>query len=209
MSGRIRLFWVFFTALFAALAVLACVYAGLFGSVYNQPEGDPTETVTWFFDSIRIGNYPSAYSCLSDYVTLGLEQEPETPEGRQLYDALKKTYQYSLMGDCSINGMDAVQTVNFRALNLRRTEDAVAELAKEIFEEQSAQQPPSDLYDENGTLLPSVTDSVYAAALTKVLEHPDALCQETELEIRLQYMDGTWKIITDRALMNALVGGES
>ena len=88
MSGRIRLFWVVLTALFAALAVLACVYSSLFGSIWNRPEGDPAETVTWFFDSIRIGNYPSAYSCLSDYVTLGLEQEPETPEAKKIYDVL-------------------------------------------------------------------------------------------------------------------------
>lgn len=209
MNGRIRLFWMFFTALFAALAVLACVYAVLFGSIYNRPAGDPGETVTWFFDSIRIGNYPSAYSCLSDYMTLGLEQEPETPEARQLYEAMKKSYSYSLNGDCSINGMDAVQPVRFRALNLRRTEDAVAGLAQEIFEQQTADRPASELYGEDGALLPSVTDSVYAAALTKALENPDALCRETDLEIRLQYMDGTWKIITDRALMNALVGGES
>ena len=208
MSGRIRLFWVVFTVLFAALAVLACVYATLFGSAYIKPEGDPAETVTWFFDSIRIGNYPSAYSCLSDYVTLGLEQEPETPEARRLYEAMKKSYSYSLQGDCSIDGLDAMQKVSFRALNLRRTEDAVAAIAQEVFEEKTADKPVSDLYDENGALLPSVTDSVYAAALEKALEHPDSLCSETELEIRLQYTDGGWKIVTDRSLMNALVGGE-
>ena len=119
LSGRIRLFWVVFTALFAALAVLACVYSSLFGSIWNRPEGDPAETVTWFFDSIRIGNYPSAYSCLSDYVTLGLEQEPETPEARKIYDVLKKTYTWSLNGSCRVSGLEAVQPVSFRVLNMR------------------------------------------------------------------------------------------
>ena len=154
MSGRIRLFWVVFTALFAALAVLACVYSSLFGSIWNRPEGDPAETVTWFFDSIRIGNYPSAYSCLSDYVTLGLEQEPETPEARKIYDVLKKTYTWSLNGDCRVSGLEAVQPVSFRVLNIRRTEDAVAARASEIFEQETADKPVSEVYDENGVPLP-------------------------------------------------------
>ena len=209
MSGRIRLFWVILTAMFTALAVIACVYAGLFGSMYNRPEGDPAETVTWFFDSIRIGNYPSAYSCLGDYVTLGLEREPETPEARQVYDALKKTYTWSLDGDCRVNGLEAVQPVSFRALNIRKTEDAVAKRANELFEQETADKPASEVYDETGAVLPSVTDRVYAMALEEALAYPDSLCSETGLEIRLQYADGTWKIVTDRALMNALVGGES
>ena len=209
MSGRIRLFWVILTAMFTALAVIACVYAGLFGSMYNRPEGDPAETVTWFFDSIRIGNYPSAYSCLGDYVTLGLEREPETPEARQVYDVLKKTYTWSLDGDCRVNGLEAVQPVSFRALNIRKTEDAVAKRANELFEQETTDKPASEVYDETGAVLPRVTDRVYAMALEEALAHPDSLCSETELEIRLQYADGTWKIVTDRALMNALVGGES
>ena len=209
MRGRIRLFWVILTALFAALAILACVYSGLFGSIWNQPEGDPAETVTWFFDSIRIGNYPSAYSCLSDYVTLGLEQEPETPEAKQIYNALKKTYTYRLNGECSVNGLEAVQPISFRAQNIRRTEEAVAKRAAEIFEQATADRPASEVYDESGAVLPDVTDQVYAMALEEALAHPDALCSETELEVKLQYIDGAWKIVTDRPLMAALVGGES
>ena len=156
MSGRIRLFWVFLTAMFTALAVIACVYAGLFGSIYNRPEGDPAETVTWFFDSIRIGNYPSAYSCLGDYVTLGLEREPETPEARQVYDVLKKTYTWSLNGDCRVNGLEAVQPISFRALNIRKTEDAVAKRANELFEQVTADKPASDTRPQQHGLLSGI-----------------------------------------------------
>ena len=71
MSGKIRLFWLILAVLFAAAAGFACFYADLFGSIYNRPDGDPGETVSQFFVSVRNGNYISAYSCLSDYLTIG------------------------------------------------------------------------------------------------------------------------------------------
>ena len=209
MKGRIRLFWLILAVVCSATAVFACLYAALFGSIINRPEGNPADTVTQFFESIRFGNYPLAYSCLSDYVTLGLEQEPETPEAKQIYNALKKTYTYRLNGECSVNGLEAVQPISFRALNIRRTEEAVAKHAAEIFEQATADRPASEVYDESGAVLPDVTDQVYAMALEEALAHPDALCSETELEVKLQYIDGAWKIVTDRPLMAALVGGES
>ena len=65
------------------------------------------------------------------------------------------------------------------------------------------------MYDENGTLRESVTDAVYREALDEALKNPDFLCADTELDIRLIYTGGGWLIVTDKALMNALVGGES
>ena len=209
MSGRVRLFWLVFTALFAALAVLACVYSNLFGSIWHEQEGNPADTVSRFFDSVRIGNYPSAYSCLSDYLTLGLEKEPETPEAKQIYSVMKQTYRYNLNGDSSINGQDAVQNVSVRALNMRKTEEAVATLADEILEKKLAEMPAAEAYDENGELRQSVLDSVYSEALEEVLKNPDFLCADTDLDIRLIYSGRDWLIVTDKALMNALIGGES
>ena len=209
MNGRIRLFWLITAVLFSALAVFACLYAGLFGSIYNRPEGDPADTVTQFFESIRVGNYPLAYSCLSDYSTLGLEREPETPEAKAVYDALKGSYTWSADGACLVRGTEAVQKVRLRALNIRRTEAAITSRVDSVLQEMVADMPNNEIYDETGAYRSSLTDAVYAEALRQVLADADTLCETTALEIRLQYIDGAWKILTDRALMNALVGGQS
>ena len=209
MKGRIRLFWLILAVVCSATAVFACLYAALFGSIINRPEGNPADTVTQFFESIRFGNYPLAYSCLSDYSTLGLEQEPETPEAKAVYDALKKSYTYSLDGDCAVNGTEATQRVRLRALNIRRTEAAVASRVDGVLQEMLAEKTNAEIYDETGAYRSSLTDAVYTEALNRALAEPDSLCETVNLEIRLQYIDGTWKIITDRALMNALVGGQS
>ena len=209
MNGRIHLFWLIVAVVVAALAIFACFYAGLFGSIYNRPEGDPTDTVTQFFESIRLGNYPLAYSCLSDYTTLGLENEPETPEAKAVYDAMKQSYSWSLDGSCSVSGTEATQKVNLRVLNIRRTEAAVTARVDSVLQEMIADMPSAQVYDETGAYRSSLTDAVYTEALRQALQDMDPLCETTSLELHLQYMDGSWKIITDRTLMNALVGGQS
>ncbi len=209
MRGRIRLLWLILSVLFAAVAGFACFYAGLFGSIYNRPEGDPGETVAQFFDSVRNGNYVSAYSCLSDTLTLGLEKQPETEEAAQLYTALRQSYRYTLNGSSEIRGREATQRVSFHSLNLLKVEQAAAELVDGILEEKVASLPEDEVYDGNGGYKTELTDLVYSEALYQTLQNPEACCTDTNLEIGLKYTGGGWKIITDRALTSALIGGES
>ena len=197
MRGRFRLFWLI-------LAVLA-----MYGSIYNQPDADPAETVTRFFDSVRARNYPEAYACLSDYASLGLEKEPESAEARAMYDALRNSYSYTLSGSSTVTGLEASQRVVLRALNLRMTESAVQQRVNGILEEMVATMPESEVYDGNGGYLTSFTDAIYTEALNQALQNSESLCSDTQLLIQLKYMDGTWKIVTDRNLMTALIGGEN
>ena len=209
MRGKFRLFWLILAVLFAGMAGVACFYAAMYGSIYNRPDADPAETVTRFFESIRARNYPEAYACLSDYASLGLEKEPESAEARAMYDALRNSYSYTLSGSSSVTGLEASQRVVLRALNLRMTENAVQQRVNGILEEMVATMPESEVYDGNGGYLTSFTDTIYKEALNQALQNTDTLCSDTQLLIQLKYMDGTWKIITDRNLMTALIGGEN
>ena len=209
MKRGFRLFWLILAVLFTGLAVLACVYAGLYGSIYNRPDADPADTVNRFFESIQNRNYPDAYACLSDYATLGLENVPEGTEASQVYEALRSSYRYSVSGSSTVTGLEATQRVVLHALNLRMTENAIQQRVNGILEEMVATMPTDEVYDGNGGYLTSFTDAIYSEALRQALEDTDSLCTDTQLLIQLKYMDGTWKIITDRSLMNALMGGEN
>ena len=209
MRGRFRLFWLILAVLFAGMAGVACFYAAMYGSIYNRPDADPAETVTRFFESIRARNYPEAYACLSDYASLGLEKEPESAEARAMYDALRNSYSYTLSGSSSVTGLEASQRVVLRALNLRMTENAVQQRVNGILEELVTTMPESEIYDGNGGYLTSFTDTIYKEALNQALQNTDTLCSDTQLLIQLKYMDGTWKIGTDRNLMTSLIGGEN
>ena len=209
MRGRFRLFWLILAVLFAGMAGFACFFAVMYGSIYNRPDADPVETVTRFFDSVQARNYPEAYACLSDYASLGLENEPESAEAKAMYDALRGSYSYTLSGGSTVTGLEASQRVVLRVLNLRMTENAVQQQVNGILEEMVTAMPASEVYDGNGGYLTSFTDAIYREALNRALQNTDALCSDTQLLIQLKYMDGTWKIVTDRSLMTALIGGEN
>ena len=108
-----------------------------------------------------------------------------------------------------MNGTEATQKVRLRALNIRRTEAAVSSRVDSVLQEMLAQMTNAEIYDETGAYRSSLTDAVYTEALNQALADADSLCETVNLEIRLQYIDGAWKMTTDRALMNALVGGQS
>ena len=209
IHGRIRLFWLIIAVIFAALAVFACLYAWLFGSIYDRPKGNPADTVATFFESVRVGNYPIAYSCLSDYSSLGLERQPETAEAQAVYAAMKQSYTWNLNGSADISSTDATQKVQLRALNVRRVEAAAAAKVDGILQSMVEDMSEDEVYDEDGNYRSSLTDTVFTEALRQTLSDPDPLCETTNLEIHLQYIDGSWKIIVDRALMTALMGGQS
>lgn len=207
MRGRVRAFWLIAAVMMLVIAAVACIYAFLFGSIWNRPGGDPQQTVVRFFDSLKAGDYPAMYDCLSDYSTLGLEEEPESAEAQMIYTALRQSYSYILKGDCYTEGMNASQKVNFRALSVRRVEDAVKAKVNETMEQLMAELEPGEIYGDDGGYRTEFTDLVYETALEQVLRNPDPLCADSELEIRLQFTDGAWKMTADRALLNALTGG--
>ena len=209
MEGRIKKFWVGIAVLLIAAALLLCVFASWRGSLYIKPSGNPQYTVTDFFDALLAGKYEQAYACLSDYTTLGLEKEPTSEEARLVYQALKDSYAYELVGRCEENQMDAVQRVSLRYLNVTRVESEISKRVNTVLALIVAEKPRNEVYDENGAYLPELTDEVYLRALQQVLESPGFYYSTAEFDVELTYLNGEWLIKTNQDLFNALMGGES
>ena len=207
MSGRINGFWAVLAIIFAGLAMLGCVVAARMGTLYSKPKGEPSEPVNSFFTALCAGNYAEAYSYLSDYESLGLENPPDSEESRMLYNALKSSYDYSFRSDAVRDRLHAVQSVAFRHLNLdavkKDASGRITLLLKEIVESRSR----SQVYDDNGDYLESVTDEVYRKALTEALNNASKYYTSAELEINVDYTDGRWMMSTSPELISALLGG--
>jgi len=209
MEGRVKKFWVAVTVLLLAAALLLCVYASWRGSLYIKPSGNPQYTVSSFFDSLLAGKYRDAYACLSDYTTLGLENEPASEEARLIYQALKDSYRYELVGKCREDQLHAVQTVSFRYLNVKRVESEISKRVNTVLAFLVAEKPRNEVYDENDQYLPELTDEVYLRALQQVLESPDFYYSTAEFDVELSYINGEWLMQTNQELFRAIMGGDA
>ena len=207
MRGKLRAFWLALAVILAVVAVLLCVAATLMGSLYIRPSGDPQETVIRFFDAIKRGDTAEAYACLSDYESLGLENVPATKDGQLLYQALQASYDYSLSGDCRVEGLNAVQRVKFTYLNVGQAASDAAAKVGDVLAVLIEERPREELADADGNILDSVNEEAFLTALHQVLEDPMHYTRSTELELHLVYNGSEWRIVTSPELITALIGG--
>ena len=207
MKKKVNPFWMALCVLLSLAILALCVYAGRGGTLYLKAEGDPQELVSYFFNAILAGEYSSAYACLSDYSGLGLENEPNTPSGRTLDEALRSSYAYTLPGESRVENLNATQTVELRYLDVKAVESEIASRVEGITERLVADRTSEEIYDEEGRYLGSFTDEVYATALGEVLENAAEYYTTATLDLSLSYADGAWKIKTSPALFKALMGG--
>ena len=206
-SGRINVFWAVLGTVISGFAMLLCIVGSTSGTVYTKADGDPAETVQLFYDSIKKQDYVAAYSCLSDYSTLGLEKLPQTENAKLAYEALRQSYDYSIMGKPQIDRLEATVRVRFQYLDMTSFEDSVASRTNDNLAAFVKENPISAVYDENDQYLPEVTEKAYADALKFILNKADTYYSSTELSIKLEYVDGKWLIITDDAMLRPLMGG--
>lgn len=206
-AGRINGFWAVVAILLAGTGLCFCVVGMSLGTLYAEPAGDPQGTVASFFKSIQEGNYPEAYQCLSNYSSLGLENQPASEEGRMLYDALRASYEYTLRGECEKNKLTAKQNVALRYLSVPSVMEAVERKVDIVLAEVVESRTRNQLFDEEGNYLQSVKDEVYRRALSDVLSSSELYYTSKDLQITLEYSDGIWQMTAEHDLISALAGG--
>ena len=206
-SGRINVGWAVLSVVLGSMAMLLCIVGMAAGTVYTKPDGDPAETVSLFYDSIKKQDYVAAYSCLSDYSSLGLEKSPESENAKRTYKALQESYDYTVMGLPQTDRLESTVRVRFRYLDIPSFDESVASRTNDNLAAFVKDNPISAVYDENDQYLPEVTEKAYADALGFVLEKADTYYTTVELNVRLEYSDGKWLIVTDEAMLRSLMGG--
>ena len=207
--GRIAGGWAAVTVLLVTLALVLTVLSPTLGELANKPEGDPRETVTAFFDALVAEDYDRAYACLSDYSTLGLENEPENETSRAVFDTLRRSYSYKLYGDCTMDRTHAVQQVLLRHMDLTALQADLHEATEAAIAKKVQELPRAELYDEDGGYLPEVTSSAYAEAVASLLERADEYMTVTGIELELRYTEDGWLLLGSQPLNAALCGTPS
>lgn len=206
-SGRANVPWAILAIILSGLALMTCVVGYSFGTLYTKPDGDPKDTVETFFSALESGDYQSAYPCLADYTSLGLENEAADENGKIIYQALRNSYSHTVMGEATVNKLSAFVPVRFRYLNIKDTESSIGDKVNGILEKFVEDNPHNKVYDANDKYLPEVTDKAYSDAVAEVMNNISAFYTTEQFNVELEYKNGKWFIITSPELLNAVIGG--
>ena len=206
-KGRIKPALAVLSLVLVGLAAVLCAYGSENGTIYAKADGDPQATVRQFFDAVCAGDYATAYDCLENYGTLGLENSPSTETGELVYAALRESYAYELSDQTEVDKLSARQRVSFTYLNLPAMEEDAAAETEKVLEKLVRSRQRKDVYDADNNYLPAVTDEAYKTAMTNVLQNADSYRTVAELTVTLDYIDGRWLINADSALLRVLMGG--
>lgn len=206
-SGRANVPWAILAIVLSGLALMTCVVGYSFGTLYTKPDGDPKDTVETFFTALENGDYQTAYPCLSDYTSLGLENEPADENGKIIYQALRDSYSHTVMGEATVSKLNAFVPVRFRYLNIKDTESNIEGKVTGILEKIVEDNPHNKVYDANDKYLPEVTDEAYSEAVAEVMKKISNFYTTEQFNIELEYKNGEWFIVTSPELLNAIIGG--
>lgn len=137
---------------------------------------------------------------------LGLDREPATAEGKQIWNAYRDSITVTADEGCYAEGTTIYQTAQVTALDIsealsRLDEEAAALLSKRL----ETAEDPAALLDENGEVPQTLKDELCAQALTQVLA--DAKTVTTQITFQLIEKDGQWWAVPDQAMLDVLSGG--
>jgi len=221
-------------ALLAIVILLCCARDNLIAKTcVDMPA--PEETVSEFFDALKDGRYEDCDTLLSNYSTLGLTSSTDTAIGAKVYSMLTNSYEYYIINDTyqytfvsasdllpentsavaaysSISsdeltnaveqngdfGKIAYQTITFTYLDISSMSDDLHSLVTDIA--YSYAYEAIDINNEE-------------TATQVVLDSLDSISSDIEkyyrtdiFVIKLEYINGQWKIVLDDALYKAIIG---
>lgn len=206
-AHKIKILSALLAVFFASTAMLLCIVGSLAGTIIARPAGNPQQAVEEFMDALILGDYTEAYTHLSDYSSLGLENQPSSEAGQAIYQALKDSFSYELYGECMVDKLEARQQVQFTYLDLNAIEGLIAEETTNALEEIVKSRPVNELYDDNNNYLPEIPQEAYSIAVTKVLAHAEDYYTTAGLHLQLTYSGGSWLIVPGQDLLRAITGG--
>lgn len=140
--------------------------------------------------------------------TLGLEREPATAEGKQIWNAYRDSITVTTDGYCYGEGTNIYQTAKVTAMDITGTLSQWDKGAGELLKQKiDAAEDPAVLLDEGGDVPQTLKDELCAQALTQVLA--DAKTVTTQITFQLMEQDGQWWVLPDQALLDVLSGGRN
>ncbi len=203
-----------FAAVFAALGIASAAAAIYIGVNFTDREPQlltqPTvarNKVVMMMNAVCDGDYDQASQNILGTPSLGVDREAADEVGVLIWETYQKSLSFELVGDCYTTEDGLAQNVVMTGLDIESVTANLKERSQTLLEQRVQEaEDISEVYDENNEYLESfVMDVLYDAAVQALEE--DAVESTVELTIKLRYQDGSWWVVADNALLDAISGG--
>ena len=163
--------------------------------------------VVAMMDAVCDGDYNTAGDCMLGKPSLGVDREAADRVGVLIWDAFQESLGYELVGECYTTADGLAQDITITGLDIQSVTAQLRDRSQALLEQRVADaEDTAEIYDEKNEYREDfVMDVLYDAAVQALEE--DATDKTVELTIKLSYSDGSWWVIADENLLNAISGG--
>ena len=171
------------------------------------PPDEAKNRVVAMMDAVCQGDYAEASQSILGTPSLGVDREAGSDVGIIIWEAFQESMSYELVGECYTTEQGLAQNVTFTCLDITSVTEQLRDRSQVMLEQRVAEaENVSEIYDDNNEYREDfVMDVLYDAATDALKENTREMT--VELTIRLSYQDGSWWVVADEALLDAISGG--
>lgn len=203
-----------FAAVFAVIGICAAAAAVYIGANFTDREPQlltpPTvarSKVVTLMDAVCEGDYDLASQAILGTPSLGVDREADGEVGALIWNAFQDSLSYELVGECYTTDDGLAQDVTITGLDIESVTVNLRQRSQTLLEQRVQEaEDTSEIYDENNDYREDfVMDVLYDAAVQALAE--DAVEKTVSLTIKLSYSGGSWWVVADNGLLDAISGG--
>ena len=152
------------------------------------------------------GDTAVADACLAYEAETGLSLLPADEMHGAAFRALKESWNYALLGECSVDKANAWQEIQLQVLDFSKMEKELQTETRIQLLELARGMNREDVYDEGGNYRPAVAERAYDQAMINLLQNAQNFYSTIGCRVELILTGDGWKIIPTKSLISALSG---
>ncbi len=203
-----------FAALFAAVGICAAAAAVYIGMNYTDknpqlltPPTAARQQVVTMMEAVCNGDYEKASQTILGTPSLGVDRQPSDEVGVMIWNAFQQSLSFELVGECYTTENGLAQNLSITGLDIESVTANLRQRSQTLLEQRVQEaEDTSEVYDENNEYREDFVMEVLYDAASQALEE-DAKEKTAQLTIELVYSDGSWRVVANNALLDAISGG--
>lgn len=204
----------FFAVLLAAISIATAVFSVNLCVTYMKekpilltPPHLARSKVVMLMNAVCDGDFDKASSTIYGNPSLGIDRAAADKTGAMIWDAYLASISFELVGECYTTESGLAQKIALTSMDINSVTKNLKERSQTLLEQRVLEaSDTAEIYDENNDYREDFVMAVLYDAASDALRE-DAKMHTVELTVNLSFQDGSWWVIADNELLDAISGG--